>query len=182
LGLAGWRLILRIIEKLYDRISWVSEWSVKAVSSLVALLIIVITFDVIMRYAFNAPTRWAFSLSYMLGGSITVMALASVYYHDANVRVDIFYSKFSPKGRLIIDLIFTTIFFFPLFFMLSQIFWQDALWSFSIQETAGESTWYPLLWPYKTILALGFSLVLLQGIAKFMKDILSLAKGGKEPW
>lgn len=173
---------VRVLQKIYDRIGLVSEWSGRIVSGLIILLIVSITYEVVLRYLFGAPTTWSFSLSYMLGGTFAVIGLAYVYYHHANVRVDIIYTRFSPRGRLIIDIVFTFIFFFPLFFMLTWVFGRDALFSYSVHEIATESTWYPILWPFKTLLALGFGLVCLQGIVTFLKDVMTLAKGGKEPW
>jgi len=173
---------MKILQNIYKGMGLVSQWSGKIVSYVVLALIVSITFEVMMRYVFNAPTNWSFSLSYMMGGAISAVGLAYVFLYKTNVRVDVFYSRFSPKGKLVVDIIFTCIFFFPLFFMLAWVFGKDALYSFSIHETATESTWYPILWPYKTVLALGFSLAFLQGIANFIKDVLALAKGGEEPW
>lgn len=173
---------MRVIQKIYNGMGLVSEWSGKVVSGLIVLLIICIAYDVALRYIFNAPTIWSFSVSYMLGGAFAAIGLCYVYYHGGNVRIDIIYSRFSPKGKLIIDIFFTFFIFFPLFFTLAKLFIQDALFSYSTHEVGYESVLYPVLWPFKTLLALGFSLLFLQGIATFVKDVMALVKGGKEPW
>jgi TRAP-type mannitol/chloroaromatic compound transport system permease small subunit len=118
----------------------------------------------------------------MLGGAFAAIGVAYVFYHNANVRIDLFYSKFSPKVKLIVDTVCGAVFFFPVFLMFVWIFSKNALFSYSVQELATESTWYPIVWPYKTLVAIGFCLGCLQGTVMFVKDVLTLKKGGKKPW
>lgn len=145
-------------------------------------LILSIAYDVFMRYVFNAPTIWSFTLSYMLGATVIMIGFAYVLYHRGHVSVDLIYSKFSTKVKLIIDIVFTVFLFFPLFFMLTKVCVEHALWSISVNELATESVWYPIIWPFKIVMALGFGLLFLQGIANFLKDVMALVKGGSEPW
>lgn len=170
---------MKVIQKICDGIGLVSEWSGKLVMWLVVVLIVSIVYEVIMRYIFNAPTSWSFILSYMLGAIIVTMGLAYIHSINFNVRIDVIYARFSPRGKLIIDVFFTLFYFFPLAFLLIKVFSQDALFAYSVKQKAFESTWYPVTWPYKSILTLGFILLLLQGIATFVKDVKSLAKGSK---
>lgn len=169
-------------EKMYKGIGSVSEWSGKAIMLAVPVLVLSISYDVFMRYVFNAPTDWSFCLSYMLGGAIVAIALPYVFYHDANVRIDIIYSRLRRKRKLAIDMFCALVFFFPTLFALVTVFGKDAWYSYLIKEVAMESTWYPLLWPFKFGVILGIALLGLQGIATFVRDTISLTKGGKEPW
>lgn len=173
---------MKVIQKICDGVGLVSEWSAKLVMWLVLVLIVSIVYEVVMRYFFNSPTSWSFILSYMLGAIIVTTGLAYIHSINFNVRIDVIYSRFSPRGKLIIDVFFTFIYFFPLAFLFIKVFSQDALFAYSFNQKAFESTWYPLTWPYKIILTLGFTLLLLQGIATFAKNVMSLAKGGKQPW
>jgi len=173
---------MRVIRKLYNGIGVVSEWSGKVVMFLVVVLMVTIAYDVFMRYLLNAPTIWSYTLSYMLGTTIIALGLPYVYYHNANVRIDIIYSRLSPTGRIILDVVLTVVLFFPMIFLLIRVFGQDAWAAYLSGEFAMDSIWYPILWPFKTVVALGFVLLFLQGIATFIKDVVSLAKGGKQPW
>jgi TRAP-type mannitol/chloroaromatic compound transport system permease small subunit len=173
---------MRLIQKIYDGIGLVSEWSGRVVMFAVATLIVTICYDVFARYLFNAPTMWSYTLSYMLGTSIIALGMPYVYYHNANVRVDVIYSKLSPKGRLVLDVVLTIFLSLPLIFMLTKVFGQDAWRAYVTHEVATESIWYPLFWPFKTVVTLSFALLFLQGIATFVKDVTCLTKGGKQPW
>jgi len=173
---------MKIIRGFYNAVGMVSTWMAKIGSWVVVVIIISIVYEVFMRYALNSPTIWSWALSYMLGASFVGLGIAYTHYQQGNVRVDIFYCKLSPKARLVIDVFFTVFFFFPLFFVLSRALIDNALFAITSGEFDWSNIWYPKTWPYKSIVALGFSLLFIQGIAIFLKDVLSLFKGGKEPW
>ena len=174
---------MKLSKRIFDILGKISEWSAKTVMWLVVVLIVIVSYDVLMRYIFNAPTNWQFVLSYMLFATSVALGWAYVHYLGGNVRVDILYAKFPIRTRLIIDTLFTLIFFFPSFSLLSFVFIRDAWYAYSIAEKVTfHGTWYPITWPYKTAIALGFCLLFLQGIANFLKDVISLAKGGEKPW
>ena len=145
-------------------------------------MVLSVTFDVFMRYVFRSPTIWSFDITSMLLAVLAAGAFAYVFYHDGNVRVDILYIRFSPRGKLIVDTVFTLIIFFPLYFMLTFILIKDAIFAYQIKETSIYTVFHPVVWPYKTLVALGFGLLCLQGVATFLKNVVALAKGGKEPW
>lgn len=173
---------MRTIQKIYNCVSRVSERSGRMVSFLLALLVLNIVYDVFARYLFNAPTVWSYELSSMTGTAIIAMGMCYVYYHHANVKIDIIYSRLPPKGKLIIDVCFALFCFFPLVVMLTKVWAQDTWQSYVLHEVSSETILYPVLWPIKLVVTIGFGLLFLQGVANFLKDVLSLAKGGKEPW
>jgi len=118
----------------------------------------------------------------MLGAAFIALGLANNHRINANVRVDIIWVKLPLKVRALLEVVFTVLFFFPLFFILTRLFAQDALFALSTNQVDNMSAWSPITWPYKTAIAAGIILLLLQGIATFLKDVLLLAKGGKQPW
>jgi TRAP-type mannitol/chloroaromatic compound transport system permease small subunit len=85
-------------------------------------------------------------------------------------------------ARLVLDIVLTVLLFFPLVFMWTKVFGANAWQSFLTHENSYDRLWYPVLWPFKTIIVLGFFLLLLQGAATFMRDLARLLKGGREPW
>jgi len=171
-----------MVQRIYDSIGKVSERAGKLVSYLLVVLILSIVYDVFARYMFNAPTIWSYTLSYMLGGIIIAVGMCYVYYHNANVRVDLLYDKFPPKVKRLVDICLSILFFFPFVIALSWVWAKDTWQAFVLGEVATESIWYPIVRPFKLIVAIGLVLLLLQGIATFLKDWASLAKGGGEPW
>jgi len=58
----------------------------KISSWLVWPLMITITYEVICRYALNAPTVWAFDMAYMIGGSMMALGWAMCCRNGARAR------------------------------------------------------------------------------------------------
>jgi len=142
---------------------------------LVFTLMIVMVYEVVMRYLFTAPTIWAMELSgYLmllfvaLGGSLTLLK-------DKHINVDIFYSRLSPRGQAIMN-----VFTFGLFFAFIYFFFSLALKQ-TITATkflhASGTIWNPPIWPIKMLVTFGVGLVMLQGIAKFMRDLVMAITG-----
>lgn len=146
----------------------ISEWSGRGVSIVLFLLVGVLVYEVIMRYVFNSPTIWAHELSLFLFGTIGMVGGAYVLLHKAHVNLDILYSRVSPRKRAVLDLITAPLFFFIIILMI----WAGggfALRSWKILEPSS-TVWAPPVYPFKTIVPVAAFLLLLQGVAKFIRD------------
>lgn len=172
---------MRVANKICNAIGFVSQWSAGITMWLIVVLIIIIGLEVVMRYAFNAPTKWQFDTSSMILATFVAVGFGYVHYLRGNVRVDVIYARLSPRGKLILDIIFTIIFSCPMVFLLATTFVQDAWYAYQNNETLWKTTWYPPAWPYKTMVALGLSILALQVIAIFVDDVITLIRGVKEP-
>lgn len=169
-----------IFRNIVSGVEWLSEWSGRIVGFLILGMIVTVCYEVFMRYLFNNPTIWYYDVNYMLGGSLMVIGQAYVFKHGGHVRIDILSVKFSEKTKLIIDIFFTVVVFIPVFIMLSKVYWGDVFYAIKIGQTLMRSSWYPVAWPFKAALAIGFTLFLIQGIANLIKDISQLVTKGKQ--
>jgi TRAP-type mannitol/chloroaromatic compound transport system permease small subunit len=165
------------MEKILHAIDAVSEYSGKAICWLVLLLTVVLCYEVIMRYAFNAPTKWAFDMSYMLGGSYFVLGQAYTLQKRKHVRIDLFYMLFAPRMKAALEIFFYLIFFFPLFGLLLYHLIPYVYFSWVMQERSMQGYWMPILYPFKTVMPVGIFLLLLQGLAEFARAIIAFRKG-----
>jgi len=68
-------------------------------------------------------------------------------------------------------------FFFPVVMILTLSGLSMAYDSYRIKEVSQFSPWAPLLWPYKTVIAAAFVFLFLQGIAEFLRSLVTLVKG-----
>jgi len=155
----------------------ISEWTGKIVSFLIIVIIGVTIWEVILRYVFNAPTIWAFDAAYLIFGAYGVLGGAYTLYLKGHVNVDILYGRFPLRVRAIVDL-GTSIFFF---LFCGLLLWKggEMAWdSLKIMER-GSSAWNPPIYPIKLTIPIGVFLLLLQGIAKFIRDLV-MATTGKE--
>jgi len=163
--------VLRFIDR-------ASEWTGKCASFLAVVLILAIGYDVALRYLFARPTFWAFEVIYMVYGAYAALGAAYCHYRKGHVRMDLIYSRLSPRGQATVDMICYLFLFFPLFFVLVYTCGGHAIWALSYGERSSVSIWRPLLAPYKLLIAFGFLLFLFQGIAEFIRSLYIVFKGG----
>ncbi len=164
------RRILIGIDRITEAVGSAARW-------LCVALIVVGVFEVTMRYVFNAPTVWAYETSSMIGGGIYALGWAYALLHKSHIRVDIFFSRLSARGQAAADSILALVFFFPLIGMLAYkgVFWAER--AFSRDLVMMESYWYAPQWPFRTVLAIGICLLLIQGSAKLVRDLHFALKG-----
>ncbi|WP_051564041.1 TRAP transporter small permease subunit [Desulfovermiculus halophilus] len=156
----------------------ISAWTGKAVAWLVPVLILELVYDTAARYLFNAPTAWSYDISYMLYGTIFLAAAAYTLQLDRHVRIELLYDRLSTRGRAIIDCLGYLVFFFPPLTALVCYGAQFAWKSWGILETGGQSMWQPPIYPFKTVLPLAAALLLVQGVALFIRSLRIVVRGG----
>ena len=159
-------LIEQSINGLNER---VGRWT----SFLAIPLIVVVVYEVLMRYLFNSPTVWGFEATTFIYGMHFILGFAYTHKHDGHVAIDIFESRLQFRPRTILRVIVNLVLFVPTVGLLAV--WSVIYASTSWQNWERASTsWAPPLYPFKTIMAIGFILLFLQGIAKLIADIRSL--------
>ena len=157
----------------------ISEWTGKAVSWLIPVLILELVYDTISRYLFNAPTEWSYDVSYMLYGMLFMFGAAHTLAVDKHVRIEILYDKVTPRTRAIIDAICYVIFFFPAVGALLYFGTSFAVKSWHLLEVSGESMWAPPIYPFKSVIPVAAALLLLQGVAQFVRCMTLIVKGNR---
>lgn len=163
------RTAVRVIDSISENTGMAVRWAC-------LVLVLVLCYEVTVRYVFNAPTSWASDTSSMMGGTIAAMGWAYTHRHGGHVRVDVFYSHLSPRGQAILDITFSLLFFFPLLFALAYVAW-DRMWvAWEMGEVMARSNFYPPMGPIRTVVVLGLSLFALQGVAQFIRDLYRLVR------
>jgi TRAP-type mannitol/chloroaromatic compound transport system permease small subunit len=159
-------------------INRVTEWSGKILLWFPWMVAGIILWEIILRTFFNLPTIWAHELSLMVFGALSILAGAYAHKYRGHVNMDLFYSRLSPRGKMIMDLIT-----FPFFLCFCGILlWKG--WSFAWRSILlwelSQSNWAPLIWPIKLTIPLGALLIILQGVSNLLSDITSvLARKGE---
>ena len=146
--------------------TFVAYWSVIAV--------FVYYYEVIARYVFNSPTNWAHEGMFLMFGAQYLLAGGFCLREDAHVRVDVFYSKFSKKGKALVD-VMTSVFFFIFTISLLGSGWTFFNDSFEVREVSF-TEWGIQYYPIKLTLAVGAALLILQGVSRLLFDITTLTK------
>lgn len=165
------------LSRIYKGIDRFTETTGHAISYLIIVTIFIMVFEVLARYLFNAPTKWSYDLSYMIGGTGMLLGAGYSLLHNVHVRVDIIYEKLALRRRRIIDTIGTIVFAVPMVAILTQDAWKEAIRVFVQGTRSDYGIWMPVLWPYRTAMAVAFVLFLLAVISFLIKNILSLKTG-----
>ena len=163
-------LILQIIDK-------VNKWVGRVLPYLVLPMLFVSMYEIISRYVFNSPTLWAGQIISIIFIALVVPGGGYILMKDGHVRMDVFYGTWSKRRKAITDTA-TFIIFFCFAVLLS---WKTAEMAWT-SVSMGESSWAAFhgpIYPKKIALALGTFLLLLQGIAQFVRNILFIT-GAKD--
>ena len=154
---AGGRVIAAI-EAVSTGAGWLAGW-------LIVPLTLGVVYEVAARYFFNAPTRWATTVSYTLYSAQFMLAGAYTLLKGGHIRTDMFYERWSPRTRAVVDGLSYVLFFFPAMLFVLYAGAGEAWQAWAIRERAGGWPLYPL----KAVIPLTALLLVLQGIAEVAK-------------
>jgi TRAP-type mannitol/chloroaromatic compound transport system permease small subunit len=131
-------------------------------------------YEVIARFVFNSPTNWVHESMFLMYGMQYMLAGAYAYREDQHVRVDVFYSKFSPRGKALADIV-TSVFFFIFIGTMLVTGYRFAADAVNLREVSF-TEWGVQYWPVKLSIPIGSGLLLLQGLSKLIKDVVFLSR------
>jgi TRAP-type mannitol/chloroaromatic compound transport system permease small subunit len=131
-----------------------STWLGQACAWSIVGLTLMITWEVVSRYALNAPHDWALDAQIMFYGTLFMMAGAYTLSKNGHVRGDVLYGFFEPRTQATLDLILYFLFFLPGIVALTWAGWNFANESLAIRESTFSATPLPLYpiesWAYGT--------------------------------
>ena len=155
----------------------VNTWVGKTFAWSILALTLVIAYEVFARYIFRAPTGWGFDASYMLYGTLFMMAGAYALSRGAHVRGDFLYRMFSPRTQAGFDLALYVLFFVPGMAALIYSGWGFFDLSYAMNERSSFSPDGPIVWPFKALIPIAGALMLLQGLAEIVRCAICLSTG-----
>ena len=155
-------------------IDCVSEWSGRFSAWLVLFMVLLISYDVFMRYVFNSShvalqeLEWyLFALTFLLGAAYTLK-------HDGHVRVDIVYQGhwMNPRRRAWVNFLGGVLFLLPFCVLILYTSWPFVYNALTQGEGSPDPGGLPYRWIIKAAIPVGFALLLLQGIADSLRNLL----------
>ena len=154
----------------------------KAIAWLILPMVMSLVWEVTARYGFNAPTEWAYDMTFMLYGTFFMVGSAWTLQRGGHIRTDSFYSKWSRRTQARVDLACYLVFFFPAITIFAWLGWEYFLKSYGQNERIVTSPWLPIVWPFKFMMPLSAVLLLLQGVSEFVKCLQrAFGPGSDEP-
>jgi TRAP-type mannitol/chloroaromatic compound transport system permease small subunit len=170
----GWETRLQRLLIPVDRVStYVGQffaWSI-------LLLTFAVSYEVFSRYVLGSPTDWAFDASYILYGTLFIMAGAYALSRNAHVRGDFLYRAWSNKTQAKMDLVLYFLFFFPGIIAFIYAGYGFAAQSWVTHEHSAYSPDGPPIYHYKTLIPFTGVLLLLQGIVEVVRCLICIRTG-----
>lgn len=159
--------VIRFIDRL-------TSWFGRAFAWLILLMAFGMGYEVVSRYAFNAPTAWSFDMSYILYGTLFMMGGAYTLARNAHVRGDFLYRLWQPRTQAKVELVLYFIFFYPGVTALVISGWKYAERSWRYLEVSTFSPAGVPIFHFKTMLMVAGILLFIQGIAQVCRCIICI--------
>jgi TRAP-type mannitol/chloroaromatic compound transport system permease small subunit len=145
---------------------------------LTLLMVLVTTYDVVMRYAFRSSYVFVQELEWHLFAVLFLLAAGYAHLKNDHVRVDIFYARMSRRAQALVDVIGGLLFLFPSCFLIVFTSVPFIRASVGVLEGSPDPGGLPGRFLLKMAIPLGFGLLALQGISELVKNVAALS--GKE--
>lgn len=174
-------LLVKYLNGFIKFIDYLSEFSGRIVAWLVLLMMLVIVYDVSMRAGFNIGSvilqelQWHFfALIFLLGAGYT-------FKHNEHVRVDVFYQSrwMSDYRRAWVNLLGGLLLLLPFCLFVIGSSWHFVFDAYVHNEGSPDGG-LPYRFLLKAALPLGFMLLMLQGIADILKNLLDILNYQKD--
>lgn len=164
--------MLKSISQHIDRIN---EKLGKVCSWFTLILVLLVFFDVLRRYLFNASAAWIMELEWHIFALIFLFGAAFTFKHDKHVRVDLFYDKCDKKDKAWINFIGTLLFLIPWTIFIIYFSYSYASNSFSINEGSPDPGGLPARYIIKFCIPLGMTFLFLQAFSELIKSWLLIS-------
>jgi len=147
---------------------------------LTTVMVLVVVYDVILRYAFNISSVGMQELEWHIFAVSFLMGVPYALLKNEHVRVDLFYSRFSQKQKAWIDFFGTLIFLIPFVLVVIYTSINYVENSILLNESSPDPGGLPMRYILKSFIPLSFFFLLLQGISLLFKSLLTITNNNNE--
>ncbi len=154
-----------------------STWVGKTFGWAILVLTLTTSYEVFSRYLFGRPTDWAFDASYMLYGTLFMMAGAYTLARNSHVRGDFLYRSWTPRTQAKFDLALYFLFFFPGMLAFVYAGFNFAKLSWMMNEHSAASPAGPPVYHFKALIPITGVLMVLQGVVEAIRCVVCIRTG-----
>lgn len=168
------------IRRLARRIDAWQDAFGRALSWLMLGMVLVVFSDVVLRYALNVTSVFTQELEWYLFAITYLLGAGYVMLYDEHVRVDIVYSRLSPRRKAWLDFILLFVFFFPSCLLIIYTTWPFFRNAYRVLEGSPDPGGIPARWALKAVIIIAFVILAIQGFSQAVKNYY-VARGWEEP-
>jgi TRAP-type mannitol/chloroaromatic compound transport system permease small subunit len=162
--------ILLTIDRFHTAVGKAAGWCI-------LLLTLAMSYEVFVRYFLRSPTEWAFDASYILYGTLFMLAGPYTLARNAHVRGDFLYRQWPARRQAALDLTLYILFFFPGIIALAYAGYKFAAFSWMIKEHSSNSPNGPPLYHFKSLIPIVGVMMIVQGLAECARCVMCLRDG-----
>ncbi len=157
------------MRELARRIDWFQERVGRFTAWLMFAMVAVVFVDVVFRYLFSKSSVFTQELEWHLFGVVYLLAAGYTFLYDEHVRVDILYARLSPRGKAWVDFVLIFVMLVPTCLLVMYTSIPFVRNSFVTNEGSPDPGGIPVRWALKSVIIIGFALLLLQGVSEAIK-------------
>ncbi|MCK1410818.1 TRAP transporter small permease subunit [Bradyrhizobium sp. 40] len=161
---------MQALLKLSNGIDAFTRWTGKRLAWLILLAVIISALNAIIRKTLDTSSNSWLELQWVLFSIVFLLCASWTLLDNEHIRIDIFNSMMPKRVRNIIDIIGHIFFLIPLTVVMIVTGVPFFLRSLQINEQSGNAGGLPQ-WPAKSLIMVGFALLLVQGISELIKRI-----------
>ncbi len=161
------KTLFDILDYVARGIECISEWVGRLSAWLVVAMVLLVCYDVTMRYLFQAGSVALQELEWHLFALIFLLGAAYTLKHDEHVRVDVFYqaSWMTDRRKAMVNLFGCVCLLLPFCALMINASIPFVTQSYGWSEASPDPGGLPYRWLLKAMIPFGFTLLALQGIA-----------------
>ena len=163
--------LIRTVLPAVDRLSY--ALAVIAMIQIV-LMIVVMLYEVLLRYGFDAPTLWSNDIVKYTNGTLFLLAAAWTLRKNQHVRIDFLATRLPVRVQHAINLAFYAFLFLPMLWILSDAALGKAWKAWKFGELEQASAWEPQIWPFLTGICIGLVSLALQSLAEAIRHLIGI--------
>jgi TRAP-type mannitol/chloroaromatic compound transport system permease small subunit len=161
---------LQSLLKLSRGIDAFTKWTGKRLAWLILVAVIVSAVNAIIRKAFDTSSNSWLELQWVLFSIVFLLCSPWTLLDNEHIRIDIVNNALPKKLRDSIDVMGHAFFLIPLCVVMIITGGPFFMRSFEIGEQSGNAGGLPQ-WPAKSLIIVGFTFLLVQGISELIKRI-----------
>jgi TRAP-type mannitol/chloroaromatic compound transport system permease small subunit len=163
-------------EAVYHLIDNINDTLCRWVSWFTLAMVITMLLIVVLRYGFDLG--WiAMQESVMyLHAAVFLLGSAHTLRVNEHVRVDIFYRRFSPNKKAVVDIVGSVLFLLPVNIFIFIVSYDYVISSWQILEDSREAGGIPAVFILKSFILLFAAIMVCQGVAEILKNLVYLLK------
>ncbi len=146
------------------------KWLGYFTAVVLSVLVLLVVYDATARYLFSTGSIALQELEWHLFDVVILLSIAYTLKHNAHVRVDIFYDRFHPKTKALINIVSAIFFILPLSFLIIYIGIGFVEMSFLQHEASSDPGGLKYRWIVKSLMPLAFVFLSLQAFKELFSD------------